>query len=214
MRFQSHKDVVSFIGQFPNSSFIQSFFSINDTEKLKNIIRNLEHLGYFKSASAENIDLCKQNLFAMHSPIDGCSYGDPYQIRTIYLDAEDLYESGCVNEIQKFFNLPSIHEIIHEPTISDSIENNTYILLIGSTRYYMWKYGLSDNKHWYIAVARTILIMNYILDSLNKPDRVYFEYDGNSSFGVLLTTEMVEVLVKNNVMQPAILSEDLSNSED
>jgi hypothetical protein len=214
MIFQSQKSVVSFIGQFPNPSFIQSFFSINDTKKLKNTIQELEYLGYFKFASTENINLCKQNLFAMRSPIDDCSYGDPHQIRTVYLDAEDIYERGCIGEIQKFFNLPLIHATVHEPTISAFIEDNTYVLLIGSTQYYMWKYGPSDNKHWYIAVTRTVLVMNYILNLLSKPDRVYFEYDGNSSFGVLLTPEMVKVLVENNVMQTAKISEVLNNSED
>jgi hypothetical protein len=164
---------------------------------------------YFYGASPELIRHHKANSFKAHTPINNIFCVPSERIRTINLDSEEIFEEGCVEVMNDFLSLPLFSGQCL-PSISDWTDSDlVYHVSIGELHYCLWQYKKTEHtsEDWYIAFARTIMLMNDILHKRGYSDKVYFEYGDNDSNAVILTKEMFQYLVKNNIIhkQPVTL---------
>ncbi|MDR2762701.1 MAG: hypothetical protein LBB88_08890 [Planctomycetaceae bacterium] len=192
-----------------SSCFSCEFYYENDIEKLRTIIDTLETMNYFRGAISDVIQCHKYNSFIANSPINNIFCSKNERIRTINLDAEEIFEEGCLRSINDFISLPLFNERSRRMSISNWTDSElAYHVLIDDSDYCLWQYKKTDHtsEDWYIAFARTIMLMNDILIKNGYCDQIYFEYGDNDSTAVILTKEMFQYLAESNIIGNRIVT--------
>jgi hypothetical protein len=200
--FYAHQ-TIDLMKKYPLDDFSCKFYYENDIEVLSNIIDELEKFGYFVGMTSKVIGMCKEKMLTLRSPIEDFSLNNDNQlIRSIWLDAETIFEEGCCRYIQKFFTMPLFmeHPILQIRSWTD--KHLYYYISIENTNYCLWKYNTSihTSQDWYDVFLKTITLMNTILEKLSPENQVYFEYEGNDSTVVILTQEMACFLKEKNII--------------
>lgn len=159
--------------------------SINNTKQLEDVACELLNLGFYKYVASHRIGfVLEKSLRLKDLFLDEAK-------RTAIVDSELLLESGVAEVLPKFKPFFDIAKIDLRDVQVANDDAGRVALSCESRTYPLWNDSETDE---YLNVEKLCGALNNLLSDRGIDERIYFEYTGNDSLFVILSTGIYDYL--------------------